>query len=104
RGPGITFPIAEGQTLRDARIEMAPMGVITGHVFDDDGQPLGHAQVFALKASYEDGKRMLKTRPINVMTDEHGAYRFFGLPPGRYYMAARIEDRSELFSNFDRPF
>jgi len=97
RGPGLVFPLAEGQTFGDAKLEMASVSVITGRVFDPEGRPLGHARVLAMEVAYRQGRRILITTG-NVFTDEHGEYRLYALPPGRYTVAAKIEEKSEVLS------
>lgn len=96
KGDGLIFPIAEGQTLRNAKLESAPLGTITGRVFDDDGEPLPHAMVVAVTALYKDGRRALIAKST-TLTDERGEYRLSQLIPGRYYIAAKMEELSEMF-------
>jgi Tetratricopeptide repeat/WD40-like Beta Propeller Repeat len=91
RGRGLAFPIAPGQAKQDARLEMAPTSVITGRVFDDNGEPMGHARVLALKLRYKEGRRILNVA-ATVHTNERGDYRLFFLSPGQYFVAAGMED------------
>jgi len=101
RGPGFVFPLAEGEALQGLKLQMAPMGVITGRVYDIEGQPLSRAVVFAAKYHHKNGRRTLVNN-FDVLTDDRGDYRIFGLPPGRYFVAAKVEDRSEvMISNND---
>ena len=91
QGRGLNFPLTIGQTVKDAKLEMAPTGAITGRVIDENGQPIGHARVSALVPRVENGRRFL-TVVAAVHTDDRGNYRLFWLTPGRYYVAARLED------------
>lgn len=93
QGRGFNFPLAAGQEFKDARLEMAPTGAITGKITDENGQPIGHARVSALAPRVENGRRYL-TVVEAVHSDDKGNYRLFWLPPGRYYVAARLEDLS----------
>jgi protocatechuate 3,4-dioxygenase beta subunit len=93
QGRGFNFPLAAGQAFKDAKLEMAPTVVITGKVTDENGQPIGHARVSALAARVENGRRYLAVMAA-VHSDDKGNYRLFWLPPGRYYVAARLEDLS----------
>jgi len=90
-GRGINFPIAEGQSMGDAMLYMAPTVAISGRVLDADGEPMGHVSVMALEPQYLQGQRILNIAQL-VHTDERGDYRLFWLAPGRYYVAARVED------------
>ena len=91
RGRGLNFPLAAGQALKDAKLEMAPTGAITGRITDENGQPVGHARVSALVPRVENGRRYLAIVGT-VHSDDRGNYRLFWLPPGRYYVAARLAD------------
>jgi hypothetical protein len=90
-GRGVIFPINDGDIKRDIRMEMAPVGTITGTVFDENRRPVGHAAVLALIPTYRDGQQVLTISAI-VHTDDHGEYRLFSLVPGKYYVAVRPED------------
>jgi hypothetical protein len=69
---------------------MTPTGSISGRIYDDEGEPLGRAQVQVLRPSYRDGHRML-TIVEGVESDDRGEYRLFWLPPGPYYVAAKSD-------------
>lgn len=101
RGPGFLLPLGDGETFRDAKLEMAPMGVITGRVFDPEGRPLGNARVDLVNSIYQDGRRVLVKR--GVLTNERGDYRLSNLPPGRYTVAASYQEKSELWATFGFP-
>jgi hypothetical protein len=90
-GRGLALPVGEGEIKRDVRLEMAPVGTITGRVFDENARPVGHAAVLALTPMYRDGQQTLNIAEI-VHTDDHGEYRLFSLVPGKYYVAVRPED------------
>jgi hypothetical protein len=91
RGRGILLPVGTGQSVKNLRLELAVAGVVTGRVLDVDGEPLGHATVIAAEIVYEEGRRMSRVEQM-VLTDERGDYRLRWLPPGRYLIAARIEE------------
>ena len=88
---GLNFPVAAGQALKDVKLEMTPTGAITGRVFDEDGQPMGHAVVMALTAQFQSGEQRAYIERL-AMTDESGAFRLYWLGPGKYYVAAVFED------------
>jgi len=92
-GRGVVFPLGDGEQKRDVRMEMAPVGTITGRVFDENNRPVGHAAVLALSPMYRDGQQIFNILEI-VHTDDHGEYRLFSLVPGPYYVAVRPEDPS----------
>jgi hypothetical protein len=85
---GIPFEITSGQRMGGIQLSMASTGSIAGRVYDRDGEPLGKAQVQALRAIYKDGRRVL-TIVQTVESNDRGEYRLFWLTPGRYYVSAK---------------
>ena len=91
KGPGLDIVVAAGENIRNANIEMIPPGTISGRVVDENGNPAGRVRVMAIDASWKYGKLSLGIVQA-LYTDDHGDYRLFWLPPGRYLIAARPED------------
>jgi hypothetical protein len=79
--------LADGEQRNDITLKMIRPAVISGTVFDSDGDPVPGAQVVALAEGYPRGKRELQVRS-GAMSDERGDYRISGLALGRYYLAA----------------
>ena len=84
---GGTLRVAAGQTVRDVVFRMVPWAVISGRVFDEEGEPLVGASVEVLRFSYVRGRRQLQ-RSQMAGTNDLGEYRVYGLSPGRYYVSA----------------
>ena len=89
-GTGISIPVASGQRV-SVRLTIWPTSGISGRVVDADGDPVGRAQVLALRTIYRDGKPQM-TIAQTVMTNDRGEYRMFWLAPGAYRVAARAWD------------
>jgi hypothetical protein len=85
---GIPFNLNPGQKLTGIQLSLAPTGSISGHIYDRDGEPLGKAQVQALRMVYRDGRKTLAIVQ-STQTDDRGEYRLFWLAPGRYYINAK---------------
>jgi len=64
-------------------IPLLQYGVITGHVHDENGEPIPGANVVALRS---EGDREIVG--VSAIADSHGHYRLHGLSPGRYRVAA----------------
>jgi hypothetical protein len=96
-GLGLSFDLAAGQKMTGIQLAMIPAGSISGRVYDRDGEPVGKAQVHAMRSIYKDGRRTL-TIVQAVETNDRGEYRLFWLPPGRYYVSAK-PDIPELPTN-----
>jgi hypothetical protein len=80
---GVDFRVARARPLPSA-----PHGaVITGRVTDERGNPLA-ATVQALTRNAVTGDLVPANaaRPTPAHSDEHGVYRIYGLPPGKYYV------------------
>jgi hypothetical protein len=62
-------------------------GSIAGRISDEDGSPFAGAIVEAVIARFESGSDTLFS-VASTQTDDHGAFRLFGLAPGAYYVTA----------------
>jgi hypothetical protein len=92
RGTPIDLPA--GQTLEKLVIGLPRGSVIAGRIVDEFGEPLTGAQVSVQRYAYVNGVRQLRPSGQGDRTDDQGAFRIFGLPPGEYYVAATLrEDR-----------
>jgi len=99
--PGALFALLSGQNRSDLIFRMVPHAVITGKVFDEDGEPVQSASVSALKQVYRDGKHVLEAQGT-TQTDDLGQYRLFGLAPGKYFVSAMGPKWNEVYG--DREF
>jgi uncharacterized protein (DUF2141 family) len=68
-------------------IRLPPQGLITGHVVDEDGDPVGGAQLAIFKQIYLDGEKQW-ARWNGATANETGEYRVPNLKPGRYLVEA----------------
>lgn len=80
--------VGAGHTGEDLTFRLKRSGVITGHIFDERGEPARQITVSALQIRYERGgvRNMLATGHSSV-TDRSGRFRLHGLPPGAYTIA-----------------
>jgi len=102
KGAGLPL-IVSGQAMTNLRLEMVPTGAISGRVTDPYGQPIAIADVFVLKSSYQEGRRIL-TQFLSAKTDERGEFRLFWLTPGTYYLNVVVPDgtnQADLIINSD---
>jgi protocatechuate 3,4-dioxygenase beta subunit len=92
--PGTPITLAEAQRVTNITLALARGGVITGVLRDDRGEPLGNAPVQLMQYRMVNGVRRLNTSssqsPFNLTTDDRGRYRFYGVDPGEYLVAASI--------------
>ncbi len=84
--PGKTLVIAAGETRTNIDFMLEPPAVITGHIYDEDGEPLS-SSVQVWKEKYRNGHRELDLA-AGANADDEGQYRVYGLPAGHYYIAS----------------
>jgi hypothetical protein len=85
--PGATLTLSAGQVKEELMFRLMPSAVIAGRVFNGDGEPEPNASVTASRQTYHEGRRQV-SMIAEAQTDDLGAYRLFGLPPGRYFVSA----------------
>ena len=73
---------ASQETLK---LGLAPLGVITGKVVDQNGEPMLYVLVGILQENIDDGLRRARST-LQVTTDDRGVYRVANLQPGKYYV------------------
>jgi 5-hydroxyisourate hydrolase-like protein (transthyretin family) len=83
--PGSIINLAAGEKKTDIVFRLQPAGVITGRVRDSSGDPVAGYGVTLLKASYSNDRQFLYQED-STQTDDRGEYRFYWIPPGRYYI------------------
>lgn len=87
--PAAPTPIklTAGQVLENVDVALAGHLSISGRILDSDGTPFGGAVVSALRSVLMDGRRELI--PVaEIITNDKGEYRLFGLPAGLYFISA----------------
>jgi 5-hydroxyisourate hydrolase-like protein (transthyretin family) len=100
--------VADGEHLEDVNFDLIPGGVITGRVTLADGQPAIGEQIKLFKADGTQrggwGKVTWRARR-EIIVDDRGLYRAYGLEPGRYLVGAgiEIEYRSRLHQSRYNP-
>lgn len=101
--PGAILTLSAGQRVTDLAFKLARGASISGHVSDEDGEPVAHAEVIVYRAAHQAGKEERNSYDP-VSTNDLGEYRVFDLTPGRYFVAVnyRIQERNGRHSAFDR--
>ena len=96
---GVPLTVAAGQRIDDVTIRLARGAVIAGVLRDGRGDMLPGANVAVLRLDQRagDGSAVVAQ---STMTDDRGAYRFFGLMPGKY---AVVSPRPSIAGEMRRP-
>jgi protocatechuate 3,4-dioxygenase beta subunit len=84
--PGTPVQLGPGQQVTAITIKMARGGVVTGTIFDQNGEPLPSARVTLMRYvfSQQSGERTLQPFGAAGTTDDRGTYRIYGVAPGEY--------------------
>jgi protocatechuate 3,4-dioxygenase beta subunit len=83
-GVFIDLEAGKNQTLD---LTMMPTAVIAGQVVNEDGEPMQHVSLAAMRYGYTVMGRHL-AQAATASTDDKGQFRLFGLQPGSYLVVA----------------
>jgi hypothetical protein len=84
---GTVLTVASGQELHDLMFRVTPLGALSGHIFDQDGDPLQGVGVQVMRISYSSGMRQL-IAVAGASSNDRGEYRCYDLPADRYFILA----------------
>jgi hypothetical protein len=89
-GPVPAIIVTPGGTAKDITLKLSKHGVITGRVFDEDGEPMARVNVQCLKwlPVPQYGQRRLVPQGMTA-TNDLGEYRIFGITPGKCLVSAQ---------------
>jgi hypothetical protein len=87
---GSPIEISDGQVMERADFTLPRGAAITGRVFDEFGDAVANARVQVLRYQMVQGTRRLTPSGAGDQSDDTGAYRIYGLPPGEYYVSATL--------------
>ena len=79
--------LSASQELSEVEFRLVPQGAVSGHVVDEDGDPVASAMVTASTYSFATGHRKLQPADTGT-TNDRGEFRLGKLSPGSYYLNA----------------
>jgi hypothetical protein len=82
-----SIDLSEGEKFT-ANLALTRGGAIHGRVIDEFGEPIAGTRVQVLRSRMVQGRRRLQSMGPGDQTDDTGAFRVYGLPPGDYYVTA----------------
>ena len=81
-----TVEVKAGESTGPVTVELIPGASISGHVLDEDGDPLQACNIQIHPAKHLDqGVQMSGMTPSN----DDGEYRLYGIAPGKYILSAQ---------------
>jgi hypothetical protein len=93
---GTPLVVVPGQKLERIDLVLPRGGVLTGSIFDPDGEPVVGVEVRALRVVLTSGERRWQLAGSD-RTDDRGGYRIYQLQPGEYVVNAdpRLTDSGD---------
>jgi hypothetical protein len=89
---GTPITVRAGEQIGDITFKLMPQGVIAGRVVNDEGEPVQHAQVAAVRQSGYGSQGMPSA---GAVTNDIGEFRLANLSPGRYLL--RVMSQQGVF-------
>jgi protocatechuate 3,4-dioxygenase beta subunit len=87
---GDPIQLAPGESREHVDVTMQPLGIVSGRILDDVGEPVEGALVRPVQVRYINGRRQLVDVGAPRRTDDLGRYRLFGLRSGQYAVSAAV--------------
>jgi Carboxypeptidase regulatory-like domain len=89
RGPGVPVAVRDGERVANVTVKMMRGGVIAGTLRAPTGLPEPQMTIIVVGTETVGGQRRLRLTGGRVTTDDRGAFRLYGLPPGDYFVQAQ---------------
>lgn len=101
--PGLSVTLGEAEKIEGQDFTLVRGGVVTGRVTNAAGQPVieESLSLFRLDARGQIEHFSRSFMP-DLKTDDRGVYRIYGLPAGRYLVAAGFDDQAPRFNSNSR--
>ncbi len=100
--PSGTIDLHPGQTVTGIAIKMTPEALISGRVFDEDGDPFPNAAVLLCRWRVTAGQRKQQCSAY-ANSGPDGSFVIGSLMAGRYYLAAQDSRRFSSVSQRELP-
>ena len=78
--------LRDGEVREDVNVALWRAFAVEGRVVDEFGEPMAGVEVHA--KSPDSGQRAGRAGPWQMITDDRGMFRVFGMAPGRYLICA----------------
>jgi hypothetical protein len=97
--------VSAGALVDHVDISVPRTSAISGRVLDEYGDPMANANVRVQRIEFSKGRRRLVgvRGATGRQTNDLGAYRIFGVPPGRYLVSAIVGEAVPGWETADWP-
>lgn len=85
--PPTPLKLADAQVLENIDVALVEQLWVSGRILDSDNTPFAGAVVSALRPVFVGDRREMVT-VAEIITNDKGEYRLFGLPAGQYFISA----------------
>ena len=92
RQPALPIQVDANAQLEGVNIALPRGSVLTGTLWDEDGEPMARVLVLASRYVYRQGERRIEPAGTD-QTDDRGQFRVFDLEPGDYFVSATLNQR-----------
>jgi 5-hydroxyisourate hydrolase-like protein (transthyretin family) len=86
--PGAPIALKAGDAQRGLTIRLTQAGNVSGFLHRQNGRPAPGVTVQLVRRNWEANGRVSVTSVLSAKSDDRGAYRFYWVTPGRYYVVA----------------
>src|SRR5579859_920242 len=93
--PGAQLTVAEEQQIKDAALKLMPVATISGHILDEDGDPIVRAQVAVMRYYYGQARKAFN-QISSAESNDLGEFEAINLPPGHYYVEVSVPPRQSI--------
>jgi hypothetical protein len=84
----LALSLGEDEQKQDVKLELVPGGMVSGHVADEEDNPMQSCSVSAMQSRETEAGPMPRMMGSG-QSDDKGEYRITKLPRGKYYVMAR---------------
>ena len=101
--PGRMVTIRGGEEVAHVDVVLEKGAVLTGRVYDADGEPLIGERVAVQRQTDRGQERPVTLSNLSGETDDRGVYRIYGLSVGKYILSVSRSDRPGMRSALALP-
>lgn len=87
--------VASEQQVQGIALKLVPVATISGHVLDEDGDPIAHARIAILRYFYDTGRKRLG-QIASAESNDLGEFDAIDLPAGRYHALVSVPASQDI--------